>query len=187
MHIVWLLVGLAIKIYDAILDLQGLSWQTNAALHVVLTAVGRSADDVAIFARIAHDVASAHLVNLLEILALLQRIHLSHVLGKSVLIQNLLTESIHHLVVILCLIALFIHQSIARRIVEHHDIVELHIAQSLHTTVIPVRPFAVALHVDQRHGVLGERHGEWRLRNTWTVAHLAHEKIVAREKALLER
>ena len=51
LHIIRLLVCLAIQVNDAVLDLQGLSRQTYAALHVVLAAVGRTADDVAIFAR----------------------------------------------------------------------------------------------------------------------------------------
>ena len=50
-----------------------------------------------------------------------------------------------------------------------------------------MRPLHVALHVDQRHGVLGERHGERSFRNARSVAYLAHEEIVARKETLLER
>jgi 4-hydroxy-tetrahydrodipicolinate reductase len=60
-------------------------------------------------------------------------------------------------------------------------------AITLYSAVIPVRPLHVTLHVDQRHGVLGERHGERSFRNARSVAYLAHEEIVAREETLFER
>ncbi len=50
LHVIRLLVRLSVEINDVVLDLQGLSWQAHASLYVVLAAVGRTADDVAIFA-----------------------------------------------------------------------------------------------------------------------------------------
>ncbi len=100
----------------------------------------------------------------------------------SVLLQDLVADAVNHLIEIVRLIALLVAEGVAGRIVEHHDVVELHVAQALYTAVIPVRPLHVALHVDQRHGVLGERHGERSLRDARTIAYLAHEEIVAREE-----
>ena len=120
-------------------------------------------------------------------MALLQWVHRTHILFLSVLLHQLVADAVNHLVVIIRLIALLIDERIACRIVEHHDVVELHVAQTLHAAVIPVRPLNVALHVDQRHGVLGERHGERSFRNARTVAYLAHEEIIAREETLFER
>ncbi len=57
------------------LDLQGLTRQAHTSLYIVLAAVGRTADDVAIFARHAADVVSACSINLLKIVALLQWAH----------------------------------------------------------------------------------------------------------------
>ena len=187
LHIIWLLVRLAVKINDAVLDLQGLSRQTNAALHVVLAAVGRTADDVAIFARHVQDVVSTGSIHFFEVSALLQWVQHAHILLLSVLLQNLVADGINHLIVIIRLIALLVAEGVAGRIVEHHDVVKLHVAQSLHAAVIPVRPLHVALHVDQRQGVLGQRHGERGFRNARSIAYLAHEEIVAREETLFER
>lgn len=102
----------------------------------------------------------------------------------SVLLHQLVADAVNHLVVIIRLIALLIDERIACRIVEYHDVVELHVAQTLHAAVIPVRPLNVALHVDQRHGVLGERHGKRSFRDARTVAYLAHEEIIARKETL---
>ena len=62
LHIVRLLVGLSVEIDDAILDLQGLSGQPNATLHIVLPPVGRPRDDVAILVGILLHVAFAQFV-----------------------------------------------------------------------------------------------------------------------------
>ena len=113
---------------------------------------------------------------------------MSHVLSQAVLLQNLFSERIDEIVIVVaCLIALLVDEGVAGRIVEYHDVVEFYISQALDTAIVPVRPLYVAFHVDQRHGVLGKGHGEWGLWNTWTIAYLAYEEVVAREKALLQR
>ena len=72
--------------------------------------------------------------------------------------------------------------SVACRIVEHHDISQLDIAKPLYTTILPLRPFNIRFAVEERKSMLGERHREWGLWNTRPVAHLTHEKVVAREE-----
>ena len=187
LHVIRLLIRLAVQINDAVLDLQGLSRQAHAALYIVLAAVGRTADDVAIFARHAGDVVASGSIHFFEVMALLQWVQHANILLLTVLLQYLVADGVNHLIVIIRLIALLVAERISCRIVEHHDVVELHVAQSLHAAVIPVRPLHIALHVDQRHGVLGERHGERSFRNARTIAYLAHEEIVAREETLFER
>ena len=59
--------------------------------------------------------------------------------------------------------------------------------ESLHTAVVPLRPGNIALHVDDRHRMLCERHGERCLGNAGAVAQLRHEKVITREQALLQR
>ena len=68
------------------------------------------------------------------------------ILIMSVLLHQLVADAVNHLVVIIRLIALLIDERIACRIIEHHDVVELHVAQTLYAAVIPVRPLYVALH-----------------------------------------
>ena len=167
--------------------MQGISRQADAAFYIVLAAVGRTADDVAIFAWHAANVVAASSINLLKIMALLQWVHRAHILFLSVLLHQLVADAVNHVVVIIGLIGLLIDERIACRIIEHHDVIEFHVAQTLYAAVIPVRPLYVALHVDQRHGVLGERHGERSFRNARAVAYLAHEEIIARKETLFER
>ena len=93
---------------------------------------------------------------------------------------------IDHLVVVLSLIGLVAQQGVASRIVEDDDVVEFYVSQTLHTAVVPVRPLDVALAVEDRHGMLGKRHGERCLRDARSVAHLGDGEVVAREEALLQ-
>ena len=48
-------------------------------------------------------------------------------------------------------------------------------------------PLDIRLTLKQRHRVLGQRHGERRFRNTWTVAHLRYEQVVACQQRFLQR
>ena len=113
LHVIRLLVRLSVQINDAVLDLAGSDQASpRSALHSS-AAVGRTADDVAIFARHAADVVAACSINLLKIVALLQRVHRTHILFLSVLLHQLVADAVNHLVVIIRLIALLIDERIA--------------------------------------------------------------------------
>ena len=73
------------------------------------------------------------------------------------------------------------------RIVENHDVVTLHITVSLQTAILDLRMLKVTLRLDDRERVLREREVDRRHRNTRTVAHLVHPKIVAHEQGLFKR
>ena len=76
---------------------------------------------------------------------------------------------------------------VASRIVEHNDVVELHLAQSLGTLVAPLRPLDVRVTVDNGQRVLRQRQRERSLRLARSVAHLRHKEVVAYEQRLLKR
>ena len=103
------------------------------------------------------------------------------------LLIYLVTERIYHLIEVLRLPLFGCAERVAGRIVEHDNVVELHLAQSRCTVVAPLRPLYVRLAVEHRKRMLGERHGKRGVRLARTVAYLAHEEIVAREKRFLER
>ena len=73
LHIVGFLVGLAVKVDYAVLYLQCLSGQAYAPLHVVLAAVGRSCDYLAVFPRVVQNILAAYGVHLLVPVILLLR------------------------------------------------------------------------------------------------------------------
>ena len=187
LHIVGLLVGLAVEIDDMVLDLEGLSGQSHTALHIVLTTVGRTAADVAKIRGHAGQIVAAQPVDFTIVAALLHRVHAAHI-GRStvLLLIEVGAEAVDHRVV-LGGIALFGEDAVAGRIVEHHNVIKLHMAQALHAAIVPVGPGDVAVGIDYGQRVLGERHGERGLRDAGAIAHLAHKEIVAREQTLLKR
>ena len=179
LHILRFLVRLAVEVNDAVLYLQSHSRQSHAALHVVLAAVGGSADDVSeLLWRCSHIVVSC-LVNLLEIVVFLLGCHLAQV--HILVCEQLVACGIADVAVEVG-VGIVFHQGVAGRIVEHHDVVELHVAQSFDAAVFPVWPFNVRLCVYHRQRVLRERHGERSLRDAGSVAHFAHEEVVAGEE-----
>ena len=78
-------------------------------------------------------------------------------------------------------------QCIASRIVEHYDIVEFHLPQALHTTIVPMGPFDITLTLEKRKRMLCQRHRQWCLWDARTIAYLRYEEVVARQQRLLQR
>ena len=76
------------------------------------------------------------------------------------LLIYLVTERIYHLIEVLRLPLFGCAERVAGRIVEHDNVVELHLAQSLRTVVAPLRPLYVRLAVEHRKRMLGERKEE---------------------------
>ena len=64
LHIVGLLVGLTVQIHHVVLNLQSLSGQSHTALHVVLTAIGRTGINLTKLLWMVLDDGLADLVNL---------------------------------------------------------------------------------------------------------------------------
>ena len=143
MHVVRLLVWLAVKINDAVLYLQRLSRKSYTSLYVILSAVCRAAHYVAIFVRIIGYITASCSVCELVILTQLHIIEGVELWMDAVLLEYLLTISIYHLIVVLWLPSWFADASVAGRIIEHHNIIELHLAKSWRTTVVPLWPLYV--------------------------------------------
>ena len=71
LHIVGLLVGLAVEIDDAVLDLQRLSRQSHASFHIVLAAIGGSRVDGTVGVGVVGNVVAAQVVDHLKVVVLL--------------------------------------------------------------------------------------------------------------------
>ena len=177
LHIVWFLVGLSIQIDNVVLNLQCLSRQTHTALHIVLTTIGGACVNQTILLWIGLNGLFASLIDGVEV----KRIRI------RTLWIGLVTYLIAHLIEVVSLILGRRTNGVTSGIVEHHDIVELNLAQALHSAIVPMGPFDIRLAFEQRHGVLCQRHGQWGLRNTRSIAYLRDEEIVARQEALLQR
>ncbi len=143
MHVVRLLVGLTVQIDYAVLDLQSLPGQSHAALHVVLATVCGARQEHAILGRLAEKIIATSVIYRLVIPALLERRQRINILLQSALLHNQRSVAVAHLVIVLRLPLRFAHHGVSGREVEHHDVVELHMAQTLDTAVIPVRPVDV--------------------------------------------
>ena len=186
LYVVGLLVGLAIEVDDTVFDLQGLTRQTNAALDIVLAAVGGTVVDHAILHRILHDIFPSQVIDHIEVVELSLAVECSRIDGIGVLgLVELRTKVVAHRVVTVGELVLS-ENGVTGRIVEDHDVVELHMAKTLHAAVVPMRPLDVALGVDDGQRVLRKRHGKRCLRDTGTVAELGNKEVVAREQALLQ-
>ena len=184
LHIVWLLVGLAVDIHDAVLDLQRLTRQSHAALDVVLTTIGRTCINDAILLLVIDNLLTASLIDGVEVqrqLLLRQRVRI------RTLRIHLITHLVAHLIEVVSLIASIRTDGVASRIVEHHDIVKLYLAQTFYATIVPVGPFDVRFALEQRQCMLCQGHCQRCLRNTRTITHLRHEEVVTRQQRLLQR
>ena len=71
LYIFWLLVGLTVKIHNAVLDLQRLPGEPYAALDVVFAPVSRTVVTVSILVGIVNDVASPYGVEHFKVVPLL--------------------------------------------------------------------------------------------------------------------
>ena len=98
-----------------------------------------------------------------------------------------LANAVSQAVEILRLILWCRAERVAGGIVEHHDVVELHLSQALCAFVGPLRPLNVRATLEHRQRVLREGQREWCLRLAWSVAHLRHEEIDACEQRFLQR
>ena len=193
-------VRFSVEINRVVLDLQRLSRQSHAALHVVLAAVGGAARYFAELLGVLAYIGCAGGVHIIIYTLLLLVACLWQERGsggnddglrenrRSVcrlraqqLVANLIGEAV------VVLILLRERHGVAGGIVEHHDVVHFHIAQSLHAAVVPVRVLEIAFAVDDRQRVLRHGHRERRLRNARAVGQFAHEQVVAREQRLFER
>ena len=179
LHIVGLFVGFAVEIDNAVFDLQGLSGQSYATLHIVFAAVGWSGNDFSVFSLIALHFLSACLIDEVEIHAAL---HGRERVGVWTLRIYLVSQLITELIEIVGLILWCGTQGVAGRIVEHHDIVEFHFSKTFGTTVVPVWPFDIALTLEDGQCMLCEWKCEWCFGNAWSVAHLRNEEVVARQQ-----
>ena len=178
-YVLRLLIGLSVEIDDVVADFKCLSWQTDTAFHIVLTTVSRTGDDLTVFIGILKDGITSSLIDDLEVVeALLCR---ERVRIRTVRI-DLIANTVAHLVIVVCLILRGRTECVASREIEHHDVVQLYLAQSLHTTVVPVGPVEVALALHDGQGVLCQRHRQGSLRDTGTIGDLRHKQIVARQQ-----
>ena len=125
---------------------------------------------------IVEDVVSSYVIHSVVPVALLLRSEFRHV---RMVHYQLTAVRIAHLIVVGSLILRVRHERVACRIVEHHDVVELNLAQAFCAAIVPLRPFDVRLAAEHGQRVLCERHGEGRLRYARTIAYLAHEEVVA--------
>ena len=183
LHVVWLLVGLTVEIDDAVLDLQRLSRQTHTTLHVVLATVGGTGDNITILREVGSNLGTTGGIDGLEIFQALFRAERIRV---GTLRIELVAYTVAHLVEVVGLILGCRAKGIAGREVEHDDVVELHLAQALHATVVPMRPFDIRLALKDGHRVLCQRHGQRRLRNAGAIAHFRHKQVVTRQQRLLQ-
>lgn len=174
--------GLAVDIYLSFFNLERVARQAHAALHVVLAAVNRAGDDLAIHLRVGQDeVASCCIVEVVDgpLLLARQAVHvdllridaLPFAVGQAVEV-GLLEVGGH---------------GVARGEVEHHDVVQLHPSEARHALVLPLRPLDVRLAVEDGQCVLGQRHGERRVGHARSVAHLAHVEEIAHKQRFLQR
>lgn len=78
-------------------------------------------------------------------------------------------------------------EGIACREVEYYDIIQLHLAQTLHTAIVPMGPLDITLTFHNGQRVLRQRHCQRCLRNTGTVADFRYEQVVTRQQRFLQR
>ena len=186
LHIFWLLHGASVEIDDVVFDFKHLSRESHAALHVILAAVNGARDDVAKFLwHLPHHEASQGIAAGIFLTLLGERGLWRELSVGAVLHLRPDAQLIDHSVIVL--LRMFRSDGVARRIIEDHNVAELHFAQSLHASVVPMRPFKIAARTSDRHGVLRQRHGERRLRDARSVGEFGNEEIVARQQCFLQR
>ena len=167
-----------------IADLKRLSRQSDTALHIVLTTVSRTGDDLSVFIGVLEDGIATSLIDDLKVVeALLSR---ERVRIRTVRI-DLITNAVAHLVIVVCLILRGRTERVASREVEHHDIIQLYLAQTLHTTIVPVGPIEIALALHHRQRMLGQWHRQRCLRDTRSIGYFRHKEVVACQQRFLQR
>ena len=167
-----------------ILDLERLSGQSHATLHIVLAAVGGTGDNLTILCLVLTDGLATSLIDGVEVFH-------PHVGSQGIRVRTvrieLIANAIAHLVIVIRLILRSRAKGIASREVEHYDVVQFYLTQSLHTTVVPMGPLDKAFTLHHRQRVLGQRHRQRGLGDTRSIANLRHEEIVARQQRFLKR
>ena len=187
LHIVRLLVRLPVEIHHAVFQLQRLPGQPHAPLHVVFTTVHRPPHHLAEHLRILVDVFAPHGIKPgQEVTLLLARERIQQRESAIELHVLLSPDAVGHGIKIHVLVGRVGHDRVARRIVEHHDVVQLH-PSAADTLIFPLRPLYVGLAPHHRHRVLRERHRKRCHRLARPVAHLTHEQVVAHQERLLQR
>ena len=156
--------------------LQCLSRQSHAALHVVFTTVGGTYRHTAEVLEVVQNLLTSSVVECLEeLVALLCRQAVDiRALGVHLVAQHVAQA------VVLRLVGLVVTDSVASGVVEDHDVVLLHLAETLHTPIVPLGPLDVRLTFEDGQRVLRQRHRQWCLRNAGAVAHFRHEEVVTR-------
>ena len=181
LDILRLLVCLAVQIYDMILDLQCLSRKTHTALHIILAPVHWTPSNLAEVLPVVLDIVAGIVYRCTVEMIAVNLAHAVQVRGQPIAAQ------IHRLALQVVVAATHVlGNSITRRIVEHHDIVQLHRLRA-YTLVIPLKALDIALAQIQRQRMLAQRSMQGSLRNTGTISHLAHKQIVTHQQALLQR
>ena len=140
LNVVRLLIGLAINVDNVVLNLKSLPRQSHTTLHIVLTTVSRTCVYQSVFLRVLLDCLSASLIDGAVIkrqLLQCQRIRV------GALRIHLIAHLIAHLVKVISLVAWVATDGITCRVVEHHDVVELNLAQALDATIVPMGPLKV--------------------------------------------
>ena len=186
LHVVRLFVGLSVEINDVVLDFERLSGQSHAAFHVVFAAVGGSRTDVTELYGVVFQVVTTERIHVLVHIVNLLLIHRREVGIAEILQINLLARVIDQ-AIILRLVGNFGENRVACGVVEHHDVVQFDLSESLHAAIVPMRPGNIRFRADERQRVLRERHCQRRLRDARAVTDFRHEEIVAREQRFFQR
>ena len=182
---------LAIKIDTALTYLQHLTRKSDAALHVILSAVDGSRQNAPHLALIhIHEGASGRidatkgrLLCLIRLPAVdRSRERLRH---SALLRQQLVADLVNQAIEVLIL--RIGRHGIARRVIEYDDVVQFGASEALHAPIIPMGIIDVTPAIEHRQRMLHQRHREWRLRNARSVRKLTYQKIIAREHRLLQR
>ena len=184
LHILWFLVCLAVKIDDTVLDLQCLSWQTHTALHIILTTVGRTGDDLTILCLILQDGLTTSLIDGIKVFQ-------AHICRQGVWVRpiriELIANAIAHLIIVECLILRRSTERITSGEIKDHDVIQFHLSEPLYTAIVPMGPLNIALTLHHGEGVLGQRHRQRSLWDTGAIAYFRYEEIVTRQQRLLQR
>ena len=181
LHIIRLLVGLTVQVNNPVLDFQCLARHTHTTLHIILSPVYRAGNHLTIQLRIFVNILASYRVIIIIHIPLLLQVQA----GQVNRLRKLLTDGIAHAIDVFCRIAG--SYRIPCRKVEHHDVIQLHLSQSGHPFVVPLRPFQVRLTVEHRQRMLRQRHVERCLRNTGTITHLAYKQIVTYQQRFFQR
>ena len=184
LHILRLLVGLTVEIDNTVFNLERLSRQSYTTFHIVLTTVGRTGDNLTILGTIAPKFSTTCSIDGIEVTDTIlcrQRVWI-----RTVRIE-LVSDGITHLIIVVCLILGGRTEGIACREVEYDDIIQLDVAQSLHTAIVPMGPFDITLTFYDGQRMLCQRHRQRRLWNTWTVTDFRYKQIITRQQRFLQR